>query len=626
MRSSLLLGGVAAILAWPLAYLAPGPGLDPAWQLGLHMAADGGLHYGDQIVFTYGPLGFLHVPVIAFRWTYRMAFLFGALAHVAVCWALVACLLRARVPALAALLVVAIIASFFQIDTELVLLAFAGAVAALTQEGWSDRRWMALGVAGGGLAAIELLAKLSVGVTVLGLLVICVVAAPGDRRRRFAVTSVAAFVLVGIAFWFASGQSIGNIPAYALTAVSVVSGYSAAMIPSPELPPGLAPLLLVAAALFAGAVWVTTRDLPRGRRIAILLLAALLLFTTYKAAIVRPDRGHLLLFLPALTGALLALRWQPKQRVIAGLCVALSLMTCLAAINLPPGQTPAGLGEFIRPGLRIENAVDQVELAVSTERQSEVVNQSRATMAAAWGIDPATIAAVGAEPVHIAPVEASVAWVFGLRWRPLPVFQSYVAYTERLDELNADAASGDAGPTRMLVQNTPLIEGRQRAFESPAAQVATLCHFRAVSTTAAWQVLARVPDRCGPERTLGRVDAAYGDTVRVPPARPGEAVITRVEGAQVGGLERLQALLYRADIRQISVNGKPPFRLIPGTVADGLVVAVPPRADFPAPFGLGLQARTLQVTRGTSPEQDGELTYAFSAVPVGAVPQARLRR
>src|SRR5258706_7290444 len=56
-----LLVAAVALLAWPFRTL-PAASLDLSWEIGLHQAAAAGLRFGHDIVFTYGPLGFLAFP------------------------------------------------------------------------------------------------------------------------------------------------------------------------------------------------------------------------------------------------------------------------------------------------------------------------------------------------------------------------------------------------------------------------------------------------------------------------------------------------------------------------------------------------------------------------------------
>ena len=49
-------------LSWPFPNRAPTTGLDPSWHIALHLAASMDLRQGVDMVFTYGPLGFLSIP------------------------------------------------------------------------------------------------------------------------------------------------------------------------------------------------------------------------------------------------------------------------------------------------------------------------------------------------------------------------------------------------------------------------------------------------------------------------------------------------------------------------------------------------------------------------------------
>jgi hypothetical protein len=61
--------------------LAPSAGIDPSWVEGLYMAAERGLDFGTQIVFSFGPLGFLDFPGAYVVDLGRLAFASSALAH-----------------------------------------------------------------------------------------------------------------------------------------------------------------------------------------------------------------------------------------------------------------------------------------------------------------------------------------------------------------------------------------------------------------------------------------------------------------------------------------------------------------------------------------------------------------
>src|SRR5919112_2457991 len=67
-------GIVVFVLSWPVASIDAEAGLDPSWQIGLHQAVHQGLDFGPEMLFTYGPLGFLTQPILVWPWTTRLAF------------------------------------------------------------------------------------------------------------------------------------------------------------------------------------------------------------------------------------------------------------------------------------------------------------------------------------------------------------------------------------------------------------------------------------------------------------------------------------------------------------------------------------------------------------------------
>src|SRR3954449_10320880 len=67
VASPWLLGTGIALLTWPLqGFNVIKPGDDGSWVIGLHMAVNKGLHFGSQVNWSYGPLGFLTVPKLSY--------------------------------------------------------------------------------------------------------------------------------------------------------------------------------------------------------------------------------------------------------------------------------------------------------------------------------------------------------------------------------------------------------------------------------------------------------------------------------------------------------------------------------------------------------------------------------
>lgn len=251
-------------------------------------------------------------------------------------------------------------------------------------------------------------------------------------------------------------------------------------------------------------------------------------------------------------------------------------------------------------------------------------------MAAVYGLRPSTLDLLRGHTVHIDPWETAVVWTYGLEWDPLPIFQDVTSYTTELDRLNSDALRSSGGPERILRENTArgasgyetaAVDRRYPAWDPPEQSLAMLCNYVPLETTARWQVLGKVPDRCGVPQRVGSTNARYGDPVTLPAARPGGVVFARLHGVDVSGLERLRTFAYRASLRYVVVNGTATYRLVPGTAKDGLIMSAAPRVDYPAPFALAPGARTIELTG-----RSGEVRVDLYWMQVRPAPLTAARR
>jgi hypothetical protein len=596
-------GCVMSILTWPLSGIEPQPGLDASWATGLSMAVNQGLQFGRGIVFTYGPLGFLREPLIAYPWTGRLAFAYTAAVQLALCLTLLWALRRNFGSFLAAA-AIALLSASASFQEPVPIIVFGVAVALVV--GGIPTRLVGWTVIGSGVfVAVQLLAKFDTGIDALLIIAVALAVQTVERRRR-AVQFVVALLAGLLGGWVLTGQSLTNIPAYVRGSLEVASGYSQAL---GYEDPGRAWELWAAAALAGvGMTLALTGGGPRRTRVAVGAIWALLAFTSFKEGFVRHDVGHANIFFATMLGGIAVLPLAEIRRTTSAFALALASVCLLASLQ-------SGLTSVVVPRARATAFFDQAGVFASGTTLNRDIVAARARLVAAYGLDPITFAPLAGHTVDVEPYDANVAWAAQLRWKPVPVFQAYAAYTTSLDRLNADALSSAGGPQRVLRENAPPIDARNAAWESPAATLAMLCHFRAVSTTARWQVLERTANRCGAPRQIGVVRSAFGATVPVPPAPTSASVVyAELEGVQVRGLASIVSGLYRAPARTITLDGTRPYRLVPGTAADGLVLNVPRAADFPAPFSLDQQARSVQVTLATG--GSAPIVVRFFAMPI----------
>jgi hypothetical protein len=575
-RPTWLTGLLVALLAWPLGLVAFAPGLDYSWMSGLFMGAHHGRLFGSELVFTYGPLGFLAWPELWYSWLAVLAYAYSAAIYVAFCLTMVWMLKRSVGLFAAAVVTFLFLVTVPDLEELPLLLAVAWALAALR----SDRpaAGLTLLVVGGGLlSAIEPLVKLSVGPPTVLVVILGLAGARAGRRQwsLYAAIAIAGFFLL----WFLSGQGLGNLGDYFGNGKQIISGYSEAM--GIDAAPAWQAVLLVAFAL--GLVALAGRADLRDRRARwfATALTAVAAYVIFKYGITRFHPSPVSLALSALLGIFLLIPW-PRQRA----AVFLTASVVLGALAFHTYPAPARLDVVAN----LTRFKESAELVARPGLRQGRIDQARAAMQASFALDPKILAAVEGKRVAIDPWEISVAWAYELDWSPLPSLQNYVAYTSQLDRLNAAAVEDPEGP-QVILRNNPggllplggarSFEGRQPAWDPPEQGFATVCNFAPTVTAGTWQVLSRIPDRCGEQRPAGQISAQPGETVDVPQAGHDELVLLRLGGVAIEGLrEKLLTQLWRPSERFAVLNdGLVSYRLVPDTAEDGLIVSRDPALD-----------------------------------------------
>jgi len=299
------------LLTWQISFIAPATGLDFSWMAGLYMAVHQGKDFGQEIVFTYGPLGFLAWPGVWYSLLGLLAFLFS----VAVFYAFAALLLAALERSVGLLAAVIVACLFFATipDLEQVPLMLAVGLCFLALR--TDRpSWglTVLAAGGGTLSAFELLIKLSAGPEIF---VACLLAMIGARAGRkdwgiFLGTSIGGTILL----WLLAGQSLESLWDYGTTGIHVVTGYNEAMGLSGAKDWTAVLLIVAALGLVLATALAPFRD--RRARLSAVLLVSVAVFSSYKYGIVRFEPGHVALALSALVGIWLQLPL-PRARAVA---------------------------------------------------------------------------------------------------------------------------------------------------------------------------------------------------------------------------------------------------------------------------------------------------------------------
>jgi hypothetical protein len=538
----------ALIVAWALLALAmllpdpePAPLAPPdnSWMLGLQLAAHNHLHFGSDLLWTYGPLGRLGVLTLWVQPEWTQAVIANVLVTLALAAALLTFLLHrhaSRVGWVAvtfALLVPSAIlrdsATPQGFEYGLVLI---GLVMLLTVVNAERRRAaVLLGTLAG--AAFGVVALVKTSEAVVAFLTIAIAAAVTWHHpvaRRGIVSAAAATVATAAIAWFATGQSFADIAPYVRGALSLSVDYRAAMQINLEFAgPILATLALVLIAWLGVVAW-RTQSFALARASA---LVAPLVVVTIEEAFVRDDVGHALIFpsVLILVGALLLVEGTkstpPKHKLWRLVDVRVAIPQALAAT----AAVTLIVGSALNAGIAWGPATLADRLGVwphatlamaDSTRAAQDIGAIRRRTANSFGL--ATELGVPLKAtVDVLPLDIDLLWAENLNWDPRPVLQTYAAFDPYLDGRDAAHLAGAQRPAYLVYQvgASGAIDGRYGLFDAPLTTQMILENYaplRVIRTSMGDFLIMVVRDvpLALQRRSEGESCAPLGDRVSVP--------------------------------------------------------------------------------------------------------------
>jgi hypothetical protein len=580
-----------------------------SWQTGLALASEQHLQWGPQVVFTFGPLGFVEDVLPIFRVTAVLGLAYALVVTGGLAALMINALRRSwgLLPAGAAAWASVTIAASIVEAPELALGAALGLALASLATG-SERARLGLLAALGALAGFQVLVEANVGLVTAGLAVVAV-AGGTSRWGRATVTAAVPFVAVLVGALAASGQSLGNFASYLRGAGAITLGYASAMGTSGGR--GAENwYAALDAAVVAGVFVLALKAAPVRARLAVAVMLVGWGWETLKEGFVRHDMHDLTyfgLFLVALGLARLPRRFVPVQ----ALSIALAgLLACLANGGLP--------SSLRSPVENVRSLAQEVTDLASGPRWAKVLAMARYQVRATGdALHPGVVESLVGRTLAVLPWEDALTFGYPqLRWRPEPVLQSYSAYTTYLDGLDASFLLSARAPRRILYQPIAL-DGRDPFWDPPAAMVAMYCRYRQVSVSVPWQVLARSPDRCGRAQVVGRVSAPFGRPIVVP-SRPGQLVLASISLSSPL-LARAEGLLLKPPEVYVTTwgsrGGGTAYRFVLGTATDDHVLQAPASLGYSPAFAPP-PVKRLEVTGGGWRPGQGGVVVTFLAVPM----------
>jgi hypothetical protein len=587
--------------------LYPAADPDSSWRAGLVMAHGNGLRFGRDLVFTYGPLGFVGHPVL---WGTRS--LLAIAAAILVVGGLILAgvhILRAVLP-----LPVTVVASGLavrlgwryeaSIVTPLVFLFLAVTLRHLLLIRVPSWRRCAVSA---GIAALFLLTKVdTVTYSGVALLALSMSGPTRPTIKEFAKRTgliFGVFASVVLVCWLALGQTIASLGLWFGDSLRVAFGFNENMVyRAPPFSPVLAIVATLIVLLLTGHTVANLHRSGLGRGYPTSIIGMFIAGTMWmasKSGFVRFD-GHAYRYFWYLGFVVVVLVTTPiappvstpistsgkplrahifqfaRKLGLGGfLAISFAVLICVAGV-------PGGARLLFR-GDGPMNLIRTAEPLVSGTRRAEITRTGTERILKWAELSENEIGALRGTRVHAESEDIALIWALGeqVRWKPNPIMQSTNAYLPRLDDRNA-ASYADArhGP-EMVVYHAVPGDGHHPRFQSPAAVVALICNFvPIVDPNSFSQVLKRSPNRCGAEHGRAAVRGKLGSrlTWKSDPGDQNMVIVGRVQldrrlTERVSGVLRVRPRSWTYQLGAFDNGGV--YRFDPGTASQPHLLSIP---------------------------------------------------
>ena len=432
--------------------------LDPSWGVVLQYAHDHKLQFGTDIVFTYGPLGYLAIewfngqaPLLRMAFDVMLDFTIAA----GVCLIAWRTRVHWRILLLGVfvLLPASIRPGYFDVPTEIGLFCWTLLCLVETQP--------RVRVFAGVLAALAaVLSMIKFTLLLIAAISLLTVAANFVLRGkiRLAAALFLGYLAGALGLWVWSGQNLSDLGAYFINSFSISTGYEDAMGYQFNDYLWTAGVLTAGLALAAAIIRLRSADEPAGvrswlRRGLILAWLFCILFLAWKHGFLRAKSDLWAGFVALVALGLEVLPVSAGGRKAIWMARGCAIACCLLALWMEhwddhthydnfAGREAAQFGANVSALLDPAAYVREMDQNLDAERARDQL--------------PALRQVIGTNSVDVYGQNQAYAWFNGLNYQPRPVFQNYTSYNAALMEMNDRFYTSSAAPEYVLFNSTPI--------------------------------------------------------------------------------------------------------------------------------------------------------------------------
>jgi hypothetical protein len=490
----------------------PSAGLDSSWVVGINMASAEKMQFGKDIVFTFGPLGFLYQPLFYEFNLWCISVTFSLFVHIFLVF-MIYLLLRKLSTNIFDVILIAIVFMFAlpftfpenKLIFSIIILSFV----LITERYFSKYQFLICLIISFLMAVCSLL-KFTSTLISISIILFMIIYFIYKKRFNYIFWMSGTYIGFVLLLLYLTGQSISNFPSYILNSLEISSGYNSAMSlngPRKEVLAGLCVLGLLFV-IFVDSILKKKQNL-----VLFILLNAGYIFISFKHGYIRHD-GHVYLFFSNILSVLLVISFMLKGESRKILQHSSFVLICVL-IGFMYSKYPHLLVPNVKQKYQNICSAVSVIKASPLEREKTLENV-KSKMRETYGLDKNTLEYINGKSLNMLPWEIALPYAYNMNWSPMPVFQSYSAYTPKLDLINAGYFEGNASP-EILLYSTETIDGRYHIYDTPETFRMILNNYEPVLIDKTYLLLEK-RDKPIPvsQELVSALDAKIGEPILIP--------------------------------------------------------------------------------------------------------------
>jgi hypothetical protein len=515
---------VITLIFWTIGFLTipnllllPSSGLDNSWLLGLNMAIIRGLQFGKDIVFSFGPLGFMYQPVFCEFNTWLITAIFHLFVHCLLIYSIVIMIKKLSIcprdcVLMGIVLMFALPVTYmeYKLLFSILILLYLSIVRLS-----NPNRLLMLCVFVSFLMAVASLIKFTAMLISISILMFMIVFYLYKKQIRPLCCMLFVYIVSILALLVITGQKVTNFPAYLLNSYEVSQGYNSAMFldgPHRDIVVGFCVVCLFIFLMVNSIL----KNKPSLKYFIFINLG--FVFISFKHGFIRHD-GHVYIFFANVLLVFCSMYIANKKQLTL-LSRRLSLILICVLIAFIFKKYP----RLIVPDFpeKFKKVSSAVSLATSDAASKvQILENAKSEMRKVYALNNETLKYIDNKSVDIMPFEISLLFAYNLKWFPPPVFQSYSAYTDKLDMLNSQYFESTNAPV-FLLYAFGSIDKRYPLFDAPATFRTILKNYEPLFVDGEFIILKKTDRRfLSSSKTISVIDTEFGKFISVPKTENG---------------------------------------------------------------------------------------------------------